>query len=24
LSCRTGEGLDTWCDWLVEFAHRMQ
>lgn len=20
LSCRTGEGLDAWCDWLVEFA----
>ena len=20
LSCRTGEGLDTWCDWLLEFA----
>ena len=21
LSCRTGEGLDAWCDWLLEFAH---
>ncbi len=21
LSCRTGEGLDAWCDWLVAFAH---
>ncbi len=21
LSCRTGEGLDAWCDWLVQFAH---
>jgi hydrogenase nickel incorporation protein HypB len=21
-SCRTGEGLDAWCDWLVEFAHK--
>ena len=20
LSCRTGEGLDAWCDWLVTFA----
>ena len=20
LSCRTGEGLDAWCDWLVSFA----
>jgi hydrogenase nickel incorporation protein HypB len=20
LSCRTGEGLDAWCDWLLEFA----
>lgn len=20
LSCRTGEGLDTWCEWLVAFA----
>ena len=22
LSCRTGEGLDAWCDWLLEFAHK--
>ena len=22
VSCRTGEGLDTWCDWLVTFAQR--
>ena len=21
LSCRTGRGLDAWCDWLLEFAH---
>jgi len=21
LSCRTGEGLDAWCDWLTSFAH---
>lgn len=21
LSCRTGEGLDAWCEWLVSFAH---
>jgi len=21
LSCRTGEGLDVWCDWLMAFAH---
>jgi len=21
LSCRTGEGLDTWCNWLEAFAH---
>jgi hydrogenase nickel incorporation protein HypB len=21
MSCRTGEGLDAWCDWLVTFAH---
>ncbi len=21
VSCRTGEGLDAWCDWLVTFAH---
>lgn len=21
VSCRTGEGLDAWCDWLLEFAH---
>jgi hydrogenase nickel incorporation protein HypB len=21
LSCRTGAGLDTWCEWLVKFAH---
>lgn len=21
MSCRTGEGLDAWCDWLVAFAH---
>ena len=21
LSCRTGEGLDAWCGWLLEFAH---
>lgn len=21
LSCRTGEGLDAWCDWLETFAH---
>jgi len=20
LSCRTGEGMDAWCDWLVDFA----
>jgi len=20
VSCRTGEGLDTWCDWLLTFA----
>lgn len=25
LSCRTGEGLDAWCEWLVTFAsHRAQ
>lgn len=23
VSCRTGEGLDVWCEWLVEFAHGM-
>jgi len=23
LSCRTGEGLDRWCEWLVEFADGM-
>ncbi|GAC1695283.1 MAG: hydrogenase nickel incorporation protein HypB [Ktedonobacteraceae bacterium] len=22
LSCRTGAGLDAWCEWLVAFAHR--
>ncbi len=22
LSCRTGEGLDTWCAWLTDFAAR--
>jgi hydrogenase nickel incorporation protein HypB len=21
VSCRTGEGLDAWCDWLTSFAH---
>ena len=21
VSCRTGEGLDTWCEWLLTFAH---
>ncbi|MBA2393498.1 MAG: hydrogenase nickel incorporation protein HypB [Ktedonobacteraceae bacterium] len=21
VSCRTGEGLDEWCDWLTTFAH---
>lgn len=21
VSCRTGEGLDAWCDWLTTFAH---
>jgi hydrogenase nickel incorporation protein HypB len=21
VSCRTGEGLDAWCDWLLTFAH---
>ncbi|SRR5579883_841418 len=21
LSCRTGEGLETWCEWLMTFAH---
>lgn len=21
VSCRTGEGLDTWCDWLKAFVH---
>ena len=21
VSCRTGEGLDAWCEWLVTFAH---
>jgi hydrogenase nickel incorporation protein HypB len=21
LSCRTGVGLDSWCDWLIGFAH---
>ncbi|GAC1346073.1 MAG: hydrogenase nickel incorporation protein HypB [Ktedonobacteraceae bacterium] len=21
VSCRTGEGLDAWCDWLASFAH---
>ncbi len=21
LSCRTGEGLDTWCEWLMAFVH---
>lgn len=21
LSCRTGSGLDAWCDWLTTFAH---
>ena len=24
VSCRTGEGLDAWCDWLVEFASTTQ
>jgi hydrogenase nickel incorporation protein HypB len=22
VSCRTGEGLDDWCDWLSAFVHR--
>jgi hydrogenase nickel incorporation protein HypB len=22
LSCRTGQGMDAWCDWLVAFAHQ--
>lgn len=22
LSCRTGEGLDAWCDWLLSFAQQ--
>jgi hydrogenase nickel incorporation protein HypB len=22
LSCRTGEGLDAWCDWLISFAQQ--
>jgi hydrogenase nickel incorporation protein HypB len=22
LSCRTGAGLDAWCEWLVAFAHQ--
>ncbi len=21
MSCRTGEGLDAWCDWLLSFVH---
>src|SRR5574340_421046 len=21
ISCRTGEGLDGWCEWLLEFVH---
>jgi len=21
VSCRTGEGLDTWCEWLIAFAN---
>jgi hydrogenase nickel incorporation protein HypB len=21
MSCRTGEGLDAWCEWLMAFAH---
>jgi len=21
VSCRTGEGLDAWCDWLLSFVH---
>ena len=21
VSCRTGEGLDAWCEWLVAFAY---
>lgn len=21
VSCKTGEGLDSWCEWLVAFAH---
>lgn len=21
VSCRTGAGLDAWCDWLIKFAH---
>lgn len=24
VSCRTGEGLDGWCDWLLEFARGEQ
>jgi Ni2+-binding GTPase involved in maturation of urease and hydrogenase len=20
MSCRTGTGLDAWCEWLIEFA----
>ena len=21
VSCRTGEGLDSWCEWLETFVH---
>jgi len=21
VSCKTGEGLDAWCEWLLAFAH---
>jgi hydrogenase nickel incorporation protein HypB len=24
VSCRTGEGLDIWCEWLVTFARGEQ
>ncbi len=24
LSCRSGEGLGAWCEWLLEFAHSSQ
>lgn len=24
VSCRTGEGLDAWCDWLVTFTQRIK